>query len=233
MPQDAAPALTPVLQDEPVLPLAIRQHLGLQLRAFYGAPEEWQASAPLQNLLERLDAVLVARRAALTAEVRDGLTVQMPGLLRFALSLTRDPVRADDLVQETLLRAWRSRHTYQPDTNLAGWLTMILRNAFYTGHRRRCREIEDPDEAYAASLSIAPAQEDGLHLQDTHVALAKLSPKLREVLVLIVLNDLSYEEAAVRLNCNIGTIKSRMFRAREQLALALGHPSRAAQSSEE
>ncbi|MHC2017781.1 sigma-70 family RNA polymerase sigma factor [Methylobacterium sp. CM6247] len=146
----------------------------------------------------------------------------MPNLRRFALSLTRDPVRADDLVQETLLRAWRSRHTYQPDTNLAGWLTRILRNGFYTGHRRRSREIEDPDNAYAALLSLPPTQESHLHLQDVQTALNLLSPKLREVVLLIVLNDMSYEEAACTTGCSLGTIKSRMFRAREQLAQALG-----------
>jgi len=100
---------------------------------------------------------------------------------------------------------------------------MIQRNAFYTGHRRRCREVEDPEEAYAAKLSIPPAQEDSLHLRDAQVALAQLSPKLREVLVLIVLNDLSYEQAASVMGCNIGTIKSRMFREREQLAELIGY----------
>lgn len=209
-------------QDEPILPPSIRQHLGAQLRSLYGSPEEWSASTPMPALLERVAAALAAHSEALTAEVRAGLAAQMPSLMRFALSLTKDPVRADDLVQETLLRAWRSRHTYQTDTNLAGWLMMILRNAFYTGHRRRSREIEDPDDAYAASLSIPPAQEGRLHLQDMQAALNQLSPKLREVVVLIVLNDRSYEEAASAMGCSLGTIKSRMFRAREQLAQALG-----------
>lgn len=208
-------------QDEPILPQSIRQHLGVQLRSLYGSPEEWSSSTAIHALLERLAAALAAYGEALTAEVRAGLAAQMPSLMRFALSLTKDPVRADDLVQETLLRAWRSRHTYQTDTNLGGWL-MILRNAFYTGHRRRSREIEDPDDAYAASLSIPPAQEGRLHLQDVQAALNQLSPKLREVVVLIVLNDRSYEEAASAMGCSLGTIKSRMFRAREQLAQALG-----------
>lgn len=223
MSQVVDPLLIPLDQAHPILPLAIRQHLGVQLRAHYGSPEEFSASAPIQALLKRLDAALAARGEALTAEVRAGLTAQMPGLMRFALSLTRDSVRADDLVQETLLKAWRSRHTYQADTNLAAWLTMILRNTFYTNHRRRAREVEDPDEAYAATLSIAPAQEHGLHLQDMQAALAQLSPILRVPLVLIVLNDLTYEEAAAVMGCRVGTIKSRMFRAREKLAQILGH----------
>jgi RNA polymerase sigma-70 factor (ECF subfamily) len=216
---------TPIAHDhtDHILPPAIRQHLGAQLRALYGLPEEFSASAPIEALLERLDAVLAARGETLTAEVRAGLTAEMPSLMRFALSLTKDPVRADDLVQETLLRAWRSRQTYQADTNLAGWLAIILRNTFYSIHRKHLHEVEDPDEAYAAMLSVAPAQEHGLRLQDMQTAMTQLSPTLREALVLIVLNDLSYEQAAAAMGCNIGTIKSRIFRARERLAQILGY----------
>ena len=112
---------------------------------------------------------------------------QMPGLMRFALSLAKDRSRAEDLVQETLMRAWRSRHTYEAGTNVAGWLTMILRNTFYSHRRKLSHEVEDPDEAFAASLSVAPPQEDRLHLQDMQAALGQLPPEQRDTLVLIAL----------------------------------------------
>lgn len=209
--------------DEPALPSAVREHLGLHLRAFFGPLDELSAPEPIQLLLEQLDAALAAHGEALTAEVRAGMAAAMPALLRFAMSLAKDRARADDLVQEALIRGWRSRHTYQVGTNLSAWLMMILRNVFYTSHRKRVHEVEDPDDMYAASLSIAPAQEDGLHLQDMQAALAQLSVEHRQTLVLIVLNDLSYQEAAVVMGCQIGTIKSRVSRARERLMQILGH----------
>ena len=211
---------------DPLLPQAVREHLGSQLRALYGPIDDLAAPAAIQALLRRLDAALAAQGEALSAEIRAGMAAEMPGLLRFALSLTKDRSRADDLVQETLMRGWRSRHTYQPGTNLSAWLTMILRNCFYTYHRRRVPEVEDPDDTHAATLSVAPSQEDNLHLQDMQAALAQLSDEHRQTLVLIVLNDLSYEEAAVAMGCKVGTIKSRVSRARERLARMLGHDDR-------
>jgi RNA polymerase sigma-70 factor (ECF subfamily) len=209
-------------QDDPVLPLEVREHLGMQLRDLYGPLDGFDAPGPLRALMERLEAALAAYGETLTAEVRAGMAEQMPGLMRFAMALAKDRSRAEDLVQETLMRAWRSRHTYEAGTNVAGWLTMILRNTFYTHHRKRSHEVEDPEEAYAAALSIAPPQEDRLHLQDVHVAMGRLPPEQRETLVLIVLNGLSYDEAALAMGCKVGTVKSRMSRARERLAEILG-----------
>lgn len=209
-------------QDDPVLPRAVREHLGLQLRALYDPLDVFSAPDPIQGLLKRLEGALAAYGEALTAEVRAGMTAQMPGLMRFALSLTKDYTRAEDLVQETLMRAWRSRHTFEAGTNVAGWLTMILRNAFYTHHRKRALEVEDPDEAYALTLSVPAVQEDGLHLRDMQAALAQLSAEQRETMLLIVLNGLSYEDAAEVMGCKVGTIKSRVSRARERLAHILG-----------
>ena len=215
-------SLAPFKQDDPVLPRAVREHLGLQLRALYDPVDALGAPEPFQALLERLDGALAAHGETLTAEVRAGMTAQMPSLMRYALSLAKDYARAEDLVQETLMRAWRGRHTFEAGTNVAGWLTMILRNAFYTHHRKRAFEVEDPDEAYALTLSVPAVQEDGLHLQDMKAALAQLSAEHRETLVLVVLNDLSYEEAAEAMGCKVGTIKSRVWRARERLAHILG-----------
>ena len=222
MPSTTLPSHVEAERDDPVLPFAIREHLGTQLRALYGPLDASDAQGPLHALMERLEAALAAYGETLTAEVRAGMTEQMPGLMRFALTLSKDRARAEDLVQETLMRAWRSRHTYEVGTNVAGWLTMILRNTFYSHHRKRSHEVEDPDETYAAALSIAPPQEDRLHLQDMQVAMGRLPPDQRDTLVLIVLNGLSYEEAALAMGCKVGTVKSRMSRARERLAEILG-----------
>ena len=209
-------------RQDPVLPVAVRKHLGLQLQALYGPPPELGEAEPIQALLRQLDAALAAHGEALSVEIRAGMAAQMPGLLRFALSLTKDRSQADDLVQETLMRGWRSRHTYQAGTNLGAWLTMILRNTFYSYHRRRIHEVEDPEDRHAGAMSIDPAQEDGLHLRDLQAALAQLSAEHRETLVLVVLNDLTYEEAAVAMGCKVGTVKSRVSRARERLTHILG-----------
>jgi RNA polymerase sigma-70 factor (ECF subfamily) len=222
MSPNALPTLDFEQHEAAALSPGVREHLGSRLRALYGPLDALIAPAPLDALMERLDAALAAHGEALTAEVRAGMAREMPGLMRYALSLTRDTARAEDVVQEALMRAWRNRHTFELGTNLAGWLTMIVRNTFYTSHRKRSHEVEDPDDAQAAMLSVAPAQEDGLHLQDVQGALGQLTPEQRETLVLVVLNNLSYEEAAVAMGCEIGTVKSRLFRARERLTEVLG-----------
>jgi RNA polymerase sigma factor (sigma-70 family) len=129
------------------------------------------------------------------------------------------------LVQETLLKAWRSRQRYTPDTNLDAWLFTILRNTFYSAHRKHAREVEDADDAYAATLSVAPVQGDRLALQDMQTALAKLPADMREALLLVTLNELTYDDAAAVAGCKVGTIKSRVSRARERLAHLLGYAS--------
>ena len=98
----------------------------------------------------------------------------MPGLRAFAVSLTKNSVAADDLVQETLLKAWRSRQSFQTGSNLEAWLFTILLNTYYTIHRKRAREVEDVDGTHAAMLNLAPAQEDRLNLQDMQKALEQL-----------------------------------------------------------
>jgi RNA polymerase sigma factor (sigma-70 family) len=199
--------------------------LGEHLRIYYGLPDTANASEIFSDLLNRLEAVLAERGEALTAEVRAGLTRAVPSLRAFAMSLTRDHFRADDLVQETLLRAWRSRDGFQPGTNLDAWLFMIMRNAFYSTHRKRSRELEDADGALTARLSTAPSQGDKLDLQDMDVALNQLPEDQREALVLICLNGMSYEEAAAVMACKLGTVKSRISRGRQRLATLLGYTS--------
>jgi RNA polymerase sigma-70 factor (ECF subfamily) len=146
----------------------------------------------------------------------------LPHLRAFAISLTSDGTRADDLVQETLLKALANLDRFEPGTNMRAWLFTILRNLFHTEFRKRRREIEDTDGAVAARVAIVPEQEGHVALAELQVALAKLSPKHREVLVLVGAQGLSYEETAQICGTHIGTIKSRVNRARSRLAELMG-----------
>lgn len=141
----------------------------------------------------------------------------VPSLRAFAISLTGNTVYADDLVQTAILRGLEHLDTFQAGTSMQAWLFTILRNHFYTEHRRRRREIEDADGALAAKLSVMPVQDARLDLDDMMTALAHLSNEQREALLLIAAEGMSYEEAAQICGTNIGTIKSRINRARTRL----------------
>lgn len=145
----------------------------------------------------------------------------LPNLRAFAVSLTNDPVRADDLVQDAILRAWAKIDQFERGTNLAAWLFTILRNAFYTDHRKRKREVEDPDGAYAGHLVALPAQEAGLEMAEFRSALARLPRRQREALLLVGAEGLTYDAAALIQGVSVGTVKSRVHRARSQLASLL------------
>jgi RNA polymerase sigma factor (sigma-70 family) len=112
---------------------------------------------------------------------------------------------------------------YQRGTNLEAWLFTILRNVFYSQHRKLGREIADADGNHAERLTSIPEQSGHLDLQDVRAALDRLAPVMREALILVAIENLSYEEAAAVMNCRIGTVKSRVWRAREQLARMLGY----------
>jgi len=141
-----------------------------------------------------------------------------PSIRAFAISLTHNTDYADDLVQETILRAWKNLDRFEPGTNLNAWLFTILRNAFYSQHRKAKREVSDPDGAYAKRLGAAPEQNGKCDVQDMLRALAKVPVDQREALLLIVAEGLSYEEAAQVCGVATGTIKSRVNRARLRLA---------------
>lgn len=153
-----------------------------------------------------------------SVRMKDDLLHAVPALRAFAISLSGNPDRADDLVQETLLKAWGNRTSFTPGTNISAWLFTILRNVFYSEHRKRRREVEDADGQMAARLATHPAQDGHMDLMDFHLALQKLLPDQREALILIGGSGLSYEEAAQICGCAIGTIKSRVNRARNRLA---------------
>ena len=146
----------------------------------------------------------------------------IPNLRAFAVSLCGDVERADDLVQETLLKAWDHLDSFQEGTNLRAWLFTILRNTYFSECRRRRREVEDRDGNKAAELAVHPGQHGHLDMQDFRRALNLLPPDQREALILVGAAGFSYEEAAGISNCAVGTIKSRVNRARSKLVELLG-----------
>jgi len=150
----------------------------------------------------------------------------LPNLRAFAFSLTNDPVRVDDLVQETVLRAWANIDRFERGSNLGAWLFTILRHAFYTEYRKRRREVEDPIGVHAARLKVLPEQEPALVMAELRLALAHLPRSHREALLLVGAEGMTYEEVAMRQGVAVGTTKSRVNRARSQLAAWLQMKSR-------
>ncbi len=153
---------------------------------------------------------------------KDELLAEMANLRAFAISLSGSVSLADDLVQETLLRAWSKSDKFQLGTSLRAWLFTILRNIYYSNYRKRAREVQDSDNAYARRLVVLGDQESHLDLEDFRKALASLPLEQREVVILVGANGLSYEQAAVICDVEVGTIKSRLSRARTKLIEMLG-----------
>ena len=148
---------------------------------------------------------------------RGDLVAAIPMLRGFARSLSGNRDRADDLVQETLAKAIANRDKYRPGTNLHAWLVTILRNQYYSEGRRRWREVSDADGTFAARLTDIPGHHGHLEMRDFLSALQALPDDQREALVLVGASGLSYEEAAEVLGTRIGTVKSRVSRARARL----------------
>jgi RNA polymerase sigma-70 factor, ECF subfamily len=152
------------------------------------------------------------------ADPRDRLAGAIPKLRAFAISLARDVSKADDLVQDTILKAWTNMDKFDPTTNLDAWLFTILRNTFYSSLRKTRREVQDSDGIHAAMLSVKPAHDARLAFNDFQRAFDTLSPEHREVLILVGASGFSCEEAAGMMGVAIGTVKSRASRARKRLA---------------
>lgn len=145
------------------------------------------------------------------------LLAALPRLRAFALSFCGHPDQADDLVQETLVNAWANLGSFEPGSNMPGWLYTILRNKFYSRLRKRRQEVDDPDGLLAARLATLPAQEAHIQFQEFREALFRLPPDQREALMLVGANGMSYEDAAALCSCAVGTMKSRVNRARNRL----------------
>lgn len=153
---------------------------------------------------------------------REQIATLLPSLRAFAISLSRNVAMADDIVQETILKAWSNLDKFDPSTNLQAWLFTILRNTYYSLLRKTRREVQDSDGAYAATMFDKPAHDGRLAYNDFQRAFDQLSPEHREVLILIGASGYSCEEAAGMMGVAVGTVKSRASRARARLAELLG-----------
>lgn len=149
---------------------------------------------------------------------RDQLALHLSALRAFAISLTRNVASADDLVQDTILKAWSNIDKFTVGTNLQAWLFTILRNTFYSNLRRHRREVPDPEGVHAQSLFVRPDHDGKLAYADFQRAFDQLSAEHREVLILVGASGFSCEEAAQMMGVAVGTVKSRTNRARKRLA---------------
>jgi RNA polymerase sigma-70 factor (ECF subfamily) len=160
--------------------------------------------------------------ATAEAEVRRQIAALLPDVRGFARFLVRDRAAADDLVQDGLVRALAALHQFQPGTNLKAWLFTIVRNAFYESTRRRKREsIALQDQPPSESFAALPSQEARAEVRDLQNLIWTLPPLLRESLILVGAQEMTYEEAALVCNVPVGTIKARVSRGRAALAVAI------------
>ena len=150
--------------------------------------------------------------------LKEQMLTAVPHLRAFAISLSGSVDKADDLVQSALLKGLSNLDKFQPGTSMQAWLFTILRNDFLTQTRRKKREVEDPEGSWAEKVAVMPDQGSRLDFADMLKALGKLPVDQREALLLVTAEGLSYEDAARICGTNIGTIKSRINRARNRLA---------------
>lgn len=151
-------------------------------------------------------------------EPRDELVDHLPALRAFALSLTRNSATADDMVQDTLVKAWTNIEKFQVGTNMRAWLFTILRNTYYSNRRKAKREVADVDGVFTESLSQKPDHDGRLQMNDFRAAFAQLADEQREALILVGASGFSYDEAAKTCGVAVGTVKSRVNRGRAKLA---------------
>jgi RNA polymerase sigma-70 factor, ECF subfamily len=156
---------------------------------------------------------------------RDQLVALLPSLRAFARGLCRHREMADDLAQDTMMRAWAARDSYTQGSNFRAWMFMIMRNQFYTTLRKNSRMTSLDPEVAERLLVVAPAQHNGINVDDVARALQKLPAEQREVLLLIGANEMSYEEAAEVIGCAMGTVKSRLARGRAALTALIDGPA--------
>ena len=159
-----------------------------------------------------------ASKPAASPSLKQEMLATIPSLRAFAFSLCGNGDRADDLVQETLMKAWINQASFTQGTSMSAWLFTILRNVFYSEYRKRRREVEDAEGTMAARLVSVPEQNGHMDLQDLRTALAKLPAEQREALILVGGSGFAYEEAAQICGCALGTLKSRVNRARTAIA---------------
>src|SRR6478609_9383290 len=166
---------------------------------------------------EQDDAADPKREAAFKAE----LVALIPHLRAFARTLAGDPTSADDLAQDAMMKAWDARASYQMGTNMKAWTFMILRNQFYSEKRRSWRQSQLDQEAAERTLVAVDDPEAPVALDELRQGLAMLPPEQREALILVGAGGFAYEEAAEICDCAVGTVKSRVSRARRALQALL------------
>ncbi|MGY3438050.1 MULTISPECIES: RNA polymerase sigma factor [unclassified Marinovum] len=149
---------------------------------------------------------------------RDELVEHLPALRAFAISLARNSATADDMVQDTIVKAWSNIDKFEVGTNLRAWLFTILRNNFYSSRRKANREVSDVDGIFAGRVAEKPAHDGRLQMQEFRRALDMLIDEQREALILVGASGFTYEEAADMCGVAVGTIKSRVNRGRVKLA---------------
>jgi RNA polymerase sigma-70 factor (ECF subfamily) len=167
--------------------------------------------------------ILAGAACSSFADAKEELLGSVPQLRTYAVSLCGSPERADDMVQETFVRALVNLGSFESGTNMTAWLSTILRNFFYSDYRKRRREVEDDEGYHAGLLQSPPTQEAHADLLRLGDALNLLPPDHRQALMLVGASGLSYDDAAARCGCAVGTMKSRVSRARGRLAGLLGY----------
>jgi RNA polymerase sigma-70 factor (ECF subfamily) len=153
---------------------------------------------------------------------REGMIALIPALRAFAATKVGSRAEVDDLVQETLARALRYKNNFQPDSNLRSWLYKILQNVLYRDWAKRRNTVQDVEGICAARQTVPASQEWRVEYINILSVIDNLAPDSREALLLIGADGYSYKEAADRSHCTIGTLKSRVSRARERLAELTG-----------
>jgi RNA polymerase sigma-70 factor (ECF subfamily) len=154
-----------------------------------------------------------------------GLVVkEIPYLRAFAIAMAGNRVSAEDLVQETLVKAWSHHDSFQEGTNLRGWLVTILRNTYFTEYRKHQREVQDSDGVFASRIGVDGGQQIRVEMNQVRAAIGRLPEDQREVLMMTAVQELTYEEASALLNLPMGTVKSRLNRARARLVEMLDSP---------
>ena len=157
------------------------------------------------------------------------IATHIPQLRRYARALTGDYTAAEDLVQDTLERAWKRIGLWRLGSDLRAWLFTIMHNLYVNQLKANSRKLGQPPEQATLDLSVRPTQEDRLELRDLNKALRRLSNEQREVLLLVGLEQMSYEEVAKVLGIPIGTVMSRLSRGRDQLRAMMEGSSAAPQ----
>lgn len=153
---------------------------------------------------------------------RDEIAAHLPALRAFAISLTRQPALADDMVQDAIIKAWTNIETFKIGSNMHAWLFTILRNTYFSHRRRYSREVGEGGLAFEETLTQKPDHDGRLQLRDLWNALQRIPFEQREALILVGALGFTYDEAAETCGVALGTIKSRANRARKAMMVELG-----------